>query len=69
MECLAGDTVVLPNLGKEWRDSPSNYVTEDLGELEEGGGTLMGINVGKISFPRYSLGQARTYLILSLIFP
>ena len=65
---------MLPNLGPESTYvtrgiSPSTYVTDDLGELEEGGGTLMGINVGKISFPRSSLGQALTYLILSLIFP
>jgi len=49
LECLAGDTVVLPNLGTEWRESPSTYVTDDLGELEEGGGTLMGIDVGSPS--------------------
>ena len=56
MECLAGDTVVLPNLGTEWRESPSTYVTDDLGELEEGGGTLMGINVGeKIHIPQFHL--------------
>ena len=42
LECLAGDTVILPNIGT---DSSSIYVADDLGELEEGGGTIMGINV------------------------
>ena len=46
LECLAGDTVILPNIGIE-TDSPSPpiYVADDLGELEEGGGSIVGIKV------------------------
>lgn len=42
LECLAGDTVVLPIIST---DSSSIYVADDLGELEEGGGTIIGVNV------------------------